>query len=152
MSSSSSLEECQATFGRSVRIFHSIVFASLLLTLARLVWIKKAPGTLRDKARKHGLVLGPCKIVLGILLYTVLYPTCPAGGCDCNFSSAYPLIAIGIGCYWVVDGTMARKRLLLQETNNPNSTTEGSGIARIQEEHEDTSCSSHQEVEAKVIV
>eukprot|EP00658_Telonema_sp_P-2_P004350 TRINITY_DN11630_c0_g1_i1.p1 TRINITY_DN11630_c0_g1~~TRINITY_DN11630_c0_g1_i1.p1 ORF type:complete len:137 (-),score=23.96 TRINITY_DN11630_c0_g1_i1:312-722(-) len=56
--------------------------------------------------------MGVLKIVLGVLLQTALYPTCPDGCiCDIQIQSFYPFLAIGLGCFWIIISVFLFRRV-----------------------------------------
>lgn len=74
------------------------VILSLLMTFGVSIYRRKMRNFVEnpDYGRKFYMVMAAIKVVPGILLLTVLYPSDCAG-----FQSFYGIVAIAIGIYWI---------------------------------------------------
>lgn len=135
MDEDASANECLIAFRKEISIFNGVVFFSLALTFTSLI----VNNCFRDRLVANAQVaarlyfgLSVIKVLLGILLFTVLAPTCPSG-CYCGTyhpSYLYPTIVLLVGVAWALRGKRYHDMAAAQTENtavpDSNNTRTGS--------------------------
>mmetsp|Transcript_9477 Transcript_9477/g.27027 ORF Transcript_9477/g.27027 Transcript_9477/m.27027 type:complete len:172 (-) Transcript_9477:168-683(-) len=101
--------DCAAEIQDEMNRYHTVGGLSLALTVVNAIIravnkqrFQENPTT----AYTFFFSMGAVKIILGILLFTVFWPGCPAG-CSCTQTGSiatYPLIVLFIGFLWMYYG------------------------------------------------
>mmetsp|Transcript_2155 Transcript_2155/g.3400 ORF Transcript_2155/g.3400 Transcript_2155/m.3400 type:complete len:139 (-) Transcript_2155:645-1061(-) len=105
----STTAECESEWLSEVANFNTVVYFSLGLTACSFfatLFLKAHFQTAPNRGWKYFGSLSAIKIILGILLFTVFTPTCPAG-CNCGSyqpTYVYPAIVLAVGIIWALRG------------------------------------------------
>ena len=86
-------------------IYWTGVLLSLVITCAVLIYrnTQRNFDNNPEHGRKFWAIMAATKVVLGMLLLTVLYPS------DCNgYESHYGVVVVGIGLYWMALAAVTR--------------------------------------------
>ncbi|CAB9526549.1 expressed unknown protein [Seminavis robusta] len=113
----SDLDTCRNEIQQEINLYWSFVYISLTLTVVNVIFRNilrngSNPEENYGKAVKLFVVTGIIKCIFGILLITVLLPTCPAG-CTCGHIGhpTYGYVALALGFLWLYYAHVYYKKL-----------------------------------------
>jgi len=96
--------DCQDEVNQEIATFNAVAFLSFTLTFACVVVRMFCQVKWQQNPEEGSKVLfgfAGVKFLFGILLATVLMPTCPED-CDCNINTFYPAIVFFLSIYWAL--------------------------------------------------
>jgi len=127
------MSSCQAQLSDEIRRFEAVANASVALTIVSVL-VRVAMKRKMDehpRAASYGFFASSfVKILLAILLFTVLHPTCPTN-CICGDLSqtyVYPSIVLVIGALWAAYGYKYYKKSQEQQGGKVQTTVSTSDI------------------------
>jgi hypothetical protein len=129
-------EVCVKRWEQELNVFRSVVYVSLALTIMNIIIslliLKKHFVRNPRLGYRYYFCLASIKLLLGMSLLTVLWPSCPygcgerGGGSFCNVNShyyLYPYIVMAIGLTWMFRGYKYYRIHQVQASSLSSSST-----------------------------